>query len=605
MADSSTPNSNLAGSTAADATPTPVAAQPAPTTAPATAAPNATPTPATLPPADNKSLLQVPGAVTPPAKKPGIAGRAIGSILGALYGPRTQTRVNPDGSTSQVPAPPPSKGMIFRHILAGMLIGGAAAQQEHNRNPYSGVGAGVVTGAGAEMQDERNQAQLQRNQAVQDFERQQAVKNQNAEMQMKREELDMKKQESATQQQYTKALAAEATHRIIASDLAMAGQSFKDAQEHAALGAGMLADMAKANVKPVDYVNGTLQEAEAAIKANPHYVGMVAVPIKVIPTPPQQTKDGTVPEHIFRYAIVDLNAPVTGDSGLKQLMQKAGLYDKYHDYFTPGRTFTADQYLALTGEAYDKIGNDYKINMQDADLRAKNAQSDLFKQESLKDYQEMLTAEVERSRASFELGQEKASTPEAALKAFDALKAIPDKDKNGKELTPEDKLNQLKPNQRLAIFSTENAVAGNLEKELANLPMQKDETGKETYTPAAESEYEKLYPRWEAAQGMVNAFTAFGMAPKKTAETEQKPLYTPVANPTTNSLADKITTNPAIRNPETGNIDPAKVSEFIDGLNVPADLNDTLKKMFNVPTSSEASTIKYAGVKAVMNGVLP
>lgn len=163
---------------------------------PSTAAAPTGPTqPATLPLAEQATpnpSAEVPTAVAAPTPmKPPTAqqtqaahdtlwGHAVRVLKGAINNTSTQYKVNPETGRMEATEVKERPGQIFRNILLGALVGGAAGQAEHDHNPYTGVGAGLMAGGAATIQDQRNQDLLKRQQASNDFERQQQIKREQA-----------------------------------------------------------------------------------------------------------------------------------------------------------------------------------------------------------------------------------------------------------------------------------------------------------------------------------------------------------------------------------------------------------------------------------------
>lgn len=155
--------------------------------APATPAP-----PATLPLRAQDNTALAPTVAPPPAPPTAeqlqsahdtLWGHAVRALRGAINSTSTQYRVNPQNGQMEATEIKERPGQIFRNILLGALVGGAAGQAEHDRNPFAGVGAGLVAGGAATVQDQRNQDLLKRQQAAQDFERQQQLNQEDLEKQ--------------------------------------------------------------------------------------------------------------------------------------------------------------------------------------------------------------------------------------------------------------------------------------------------------------------------------------------------------------------------------------------------------------------------------------
>jgi hypothetical protein len=87
--------------------------------------------------------------------------------LQSLMGSSTQYQQTPNGP---VPVQVPNKpGQLFRSILAGAIMGGAAGQEAHNQNPYGGFASGLMPGAKAGMQNQQAEQQKSQQQARQQW----------------------------------------------------------------------------------------------------------------------------------------------------------------------------------------------------------------------------------------------------------------------------------------------------------------------------------------------------------------------------------------------------------------------------------------------------
>lgn len=146
-----------------------------------------------------------PSAPTPtPAPQPqqprtrrSMAAEAAHNILGSLYGYREQYNVDPNTGkmvATQVKSRP---GDIFRNILAGAILGGAAASEAHAQNPEMGGVAGAAVGAKAGLTDQRQQALMKQKEAQEDYERAQKLK----EEQRKEKEFSLQEQNLQLRQQ--------------------------------------------------------------------------------------------------------------------------------------------------------------------------------------------------------------------------------------------------------------------------------------------------------------------------------------------------------------------------------------------------------------------
>ena len=77
--------------------------------------------------------------------------------LQSLMGSSTQYQQTPNGP---VPVQVPNKpGQLFRSILAGAIMGGAAGEEAHQQNPYGGFAGGLTPGAKAGIQNQQAKQQ--------------------------------------------------------------------------------------------------------------------------------------------------------------------------------------------------------------------------------------------------------------------------------------------------------------------------------------------------------------------------------------------------------------------------------------------------------------
>jgi hypothetical protein len=98
-------------------------------------------------------------------------GAAVKKVLGDIYNRREETRIDPDTGREYQVVAPQKPGGIFRSILTAAILGGAAAEEAHDRNHALGLAGGLVVGGGAGIQDQRNRALQQRQQAVEEYNR--------------------------------------------------------------------------------------------------------------------------------------------------------------------------------------------------------------------------------------------------------------------------------------------------------------------------------------------------------------------------------------------------------------------------------------------------
>ena len=86
-------------------------------------------------------------AVAPQQSKGSMMGKLASSLFNTMNTRETQWQPDANGEMQPVAGPKMSGTSIFKHILAGAILGGASAQQAHAENPYMGAGGGAVAGA--------------------------------------------------------------------------------------------------------------------------------------------------------------------------------------------------------------------------------------------------------------------------------------------------------------------------------------------------------------------------------------------------------------------------------------------------------------------------
>jgi hypothetical protein len=100
----------------------------------------------------------------------------LGKVAERLFtGSHTEYSIDPGTGATVPTAVKESPGSLFRHILAGAILGGAAASAQPADNEH-GVVSGFMTGAAAGMNGQQQQDQQRRANAEQEFQNKQGVR---------------------------------------------------------------------------------------------------------------------------------------------------------------------------------------------------------------------------------------------------------------------------------------------------------------------------------------------------------------------------------------------------------------------------------------------
>ena len=193
-----------------------------------------------------------PVATQAPAIHPQIAGDALfGRAAKMLMGQSTSYQIDPQTGQTVATQTPNKPGAFFKNILNSAILGGAAAEEAHNKNPYMGFGGGAVSGGAGAIQDARQQDILKRQQAQEQFNNQQKA----AQEQREQQGFD-------TEQQVRKAQIAQANAETYRTNVLTQGDSLKQHTDVAAIGQQHFSDYDKAGLQPVvkDVPESQMQE---------------------------------------------------------------------------------------------------------------------------------------------------------------------------------------------------------------------------------------------------------------------------------------------------------------------------------------------------------
>ena len=365
------------------------------------------------------------------------------NVLAAINGPQTRPQVDEAGKMTEVPVPQDRPGQIFRHILAGAILGGAAAQEEHNKNPYMGFSGGVVAGGKAVIQDADQKKVQQKKQASDDWERDQEAQKNAASIALQ----NIQQHHFLT---LTAGLSLEQHDKLMEGD-----QVLIDA-------------LAKAHVAPDAQIPVMTESQAKEYFAKPENIDKFHTHRGlIVGRTPIRDAQGNL-DYEFKLAFYDKNADITVDQGMRAYFKSHGvLVDKNSEkVLQVGKKLKPEEAAVLFKQA-----RDWDIqNMQDpksqAEIAAKQAETAFYKVKADAERQDILS-----KRQDMQLkGEARAKAMEGsdARKALDvAYSAL---QKAHPEATIGDALTKLKPSQQIALLpSIQEDIAAN-KAVLAGLP---------------------------------------------------------------------------------------------------------------------------------------
>src|SRR5580692_2446165 len=156
-----------------------------PTGTPGVSNPNPVPVPSALQ-QQQVQQAQQQQAVTRHA----LFGAAVKSMVHSLEGTRTSYQVNPQTGATEETTVPNKPGQLFRNLLAGALIGGAAGGEGTGATGFLG---GLARGGTASMQNRQQQDAQQREAAQQQFQNQMKAQQNQREQDAFKTEQDVRK----------------------------------------------------------------------------------------------------------------------------------------------------------------------------------------------------------------------------------------------------------------------------------------------------------------------------------------------------------------------------------------------------------------------------
>jgi hypothetical protein len=293
-------------------------------------APQQSPVPALQPPTPDPAALKHVGRLA-----------SIGHVFNTLAGSANDYQVDP--KTGQTVATPIKQkpGQMFRNMLAGALMGGAAGAG----NDFA---TGLVKGGAAGVQDQRNQDLQRRAQAQEQFKNQVTAQDQ-----------QMKQAEFADRQKLNQAQLAHFNLEMVGLNQQLSHQSFKMHQEVGDWGNELATAMRQGGLKPLTGLEN-IPEAEMEQKFKNGFGNAMWLPTG---TRPSIDKNGNAQwEQTFTAFNPTDKVPIT--QGILNAWKTAGLDKKRPDLFErkPGYEVTPGEFSALSQLAAiskkEKLGAD-------------------------------------------------------------------------------------------------------------------------------------------------------------------------------------------------------------------------------------------------------
>lgn len=445
-----------------------------------------------------------PAAKPNPAQAASVADTAHHSMLGkafrALMGNEVSYQVDPKTGKLVQTTTPEQPGQFFRSIVAGAMLGGAAA----SKNKATNFAEGFTEGGEAAIEGKQKQDLKKRAQAQEDFKNQQEAKRAGTEEDLRRAQIAMHNAQTMRENQLIQKEGFEA-HEAVAARGRVQIQPYIDAG-----GSFIYRDVSETEVNQL-------------LKDNPTAVHFLWEPTgtkiaikdgKVLMFEPtgtkEVTKDGRI-DYELTYSAIDPKGKIKVTDDNIKAWKEAELDKVYgQDFFkvlSKDKELPAEQYMSitereqhLTNRANEKRKAKADVEKEEAGIKLTNAQAAHFKAESYKIYQD----EAEKKEADA---------------AFDILM-------KGGDLT------KLTPKQRGLLIKGLNDSANSTEREIHDLP--KDPvSGQPTDQDTAKKLYKDLdsyHDTLKKIQGIKDTETTqtSNVPPDKTrAERDGKVLYVP------------------------------------------------------------------------------
>jgi len=323
-----------------------------------------------------------------------VAWKAIQSLLGG-----DSVEYSQDPNTGQMTANTVKQkpGAIFRHILAGAILGGAAGSGGQT------FAQGAARGAGAGMQNAERQDELARQRA-----RQQATDIQQAQRNQREEQAFL------TEQEYRKAATAAENAKTYEANLIAQNTDYEMHDRMVKNGAAASSVYSEAGVEPT-YKDISEDKMHQLMASTP---GAVAVDWEPTGMIPHVDKDGRV-IHQLTYSgyETDKKVPLTASfvKSIQDSVKGTAAADRYAD-LKPGREVSVKEMMNMKGEAQSafnlKMANDKAqaeldkekgiLKVQDSEIARNKAEANHANAEAAK-------SKDERSEAKTAAAQSKAA----------------------------------------------------------------------------------------------------------------------------------------------------------------------------------------------------
>lgn len=281
----------------------------------------------------------IQSAPAPPPVNPNLVHDTLfGKAAKFLMGNTTNYSIDPKTGQTITTQTPQTPGSLFRSILAGAILGGSAATEAHNQNPQMGGAAGATVGGAAGIKNNVQMDQLNRRNAQQQFENQQAAEREQREA-----------SESDTHQKLFKAQIAESNLQQLRLNQLIQGTSFDQHRAIAVAGQAQSKPYLDAGIAPaVD----NLPESEFTQYLRDHpgssSLDWEHTGVKTVIAP-----DGT-PHFENTLTAFDPKGPVTISKATHDQWEKDGVFKRFPEYDNatqPGKTLTAQQFIAVKRNA--------------------------------------------------------------------------------------------------------------------------------------------------------------------------------------------------------------------------------------------------------------
>lgn len=331
--------------------------------------------------------------------------------LQSLMGTSTQYQQTPNGPVAQQVQNKP--GQLFRSILAGAIMGGAAGEEAHNQNPYGGFMGGFAPGAKAGIQNQQQQGQQAKQDAQQQWQNQLTANKEQREQ-----------QSAATEEQVRKAQIAQANMETLRLNGLIQGEGFLRHQQVADAGKNQIKPYVDAGLEPV--VQGLSEtDHEQYIKDHP---GASSLDWEATGTKLGSSPDGK-PTWELTYTAYDPKGKITVPKSTYNQWSEDGLFDRFPEYgsvLKDGKQLTAQQYVQVKQDA-DRVRAD-NIDRQLKDLSVKKIQGEIAKDSAERSRYLTETSRIRQEISEASLGKSQQASFNNALQElnknngnFDAL----------------------------------------------------------------------------------------------------------------------------------------------------------------------------------------